>query len=155
MGQGEADKELGGANASNAYAQNVDEAEGLDKIESLQNHPKDEVHEKAVKILETFFGFEDEEDQNLAPTVSLDSLSLAHSELHHVDANTAGIHSTSLQLGAGGGPRAAPPCDTCGARRAVGHMRCRWMRQRRSTSSPTPLRCPKAASTSWPDHRGP
>lgn len=42
----------------------------MDKIESLQNHPKDEIHEKAVKILETFFGFEDEEDQNLAPAVS-------------------------------------------------------------------------------------
>lgn len=50
----------------------MDEAEGLDKIEQLQNHPKDEIHEKAVKILEAYFGFEDEEDQNLAPQVSSD-----------------------------------------------------------------------------------
>lgn len=66
---GEADKELGGGSTQNSYAQNVDEAEGLDKIEQLQNHSKDEIHEKAVKILETYFGFEDEEDQNLAPSV--------------------------------------------------------------------------------------
>jgi importin subunit alpha-1 len=66
---GEADKELGGPGAQNQYAHFVDEAEGLDKIEQLQNHTKDEIHEKAVKILETYFGFEDEEDQNLAPSV--------------------------------------------------------------------------------------
>uniref|UniRef100_A0A7S0QX25 Importin subunit alpha n=2 Tax=Pyramimonas obovata TaxID=1411642 RepID=A0A7S0QX25_9CHLO len=66
---GEADKELGGAGAQNLYAQHIDEAEGLDKIELLQNHTKDEIHEKAVKILERYFGFEDEDDQNLAPSV--------------------------------------------------------------------------------------
>lgn len=33
---GEAEKELGGANATNPFAQLVDEAEGLDKIEDLQ-----------------------------------------------------------------------------------------------------------------------
>mmetsp|Transcript_16449 Transcript_16449/g.22734 ORF Transcript_16449/g.22734 Transcript_16449/m.22734 type:complete len:539 (-) Transcript_16449:1077-2693(-) len=66
---GEADKELGGPGAVNQFSQFLDEAEGLDKIEQLQNHSKDEIHEKAVKILETYFGFEDEEDQNLAPTV--------------------------------------------------------------------------------------
>lgn len=66
---GEADKELGGPGATNMYSQHIDEAEGLDKIELLQNHNKDEIHEKAVKILERYFGFEDEEDQNLAPSV--------------------------------------------------------------------------------------
>jgi hypothetical protein len=33
---GEAEKELGGAAATNPFAQLVDEAEGLDKIEDLQ-----------------------------------------------------------------------------------------------------------------------
>eukprot|EP00976_Prorocentrum_cordatum_P019959 404483-Prorocentrum_minimum.AAC.1 len=66
---GEADKELGGVGAQNLYTQYVDEADGLDKIELLQNHNKDEIHEKAVKILERYFGFEDEDDQNLAPSV--------------------------------------------------------------------------------------
>lgn len=72
---GEAEKELGGGSASNVYAQYIDEATGLDKIEQLQNHTKDEIHDKAVKILETYFGFEDEEeeDQNLAPAVDPNS----------------------------------------------------------------------------------
>lgn len=36
---GEAEKELGGANGTNPFAQLVDEAEGLDKIEDLQVGP--------------------------------------------------------------------------------------------------------------------
>jgi importin subunit alpha-1 len=51
----------------NQYAAFVDEAEGLEKIEHLQNHTNNDIYEKAVKIMETYFGLEDEEDQNLAP----------------------------------------------------------------------------------------
>ena len=53
--------------AVNAYAAFVDEAEGLEKIEQLQNHPNNDIYDKAVKIMETYFGLEEEEDQNLAP----------------------------------------------------------------------------------------
>ncbi len=63
---GACDKEDAGA-ADNAYAAYVDEAEGLEKIEQLQNHPNNDIYEKAVKIMEQYFGLEEEEDQNLAP----------------------------------------------------------------------------------------
>ena len=66
---GEAEKELSGAGGSNPYAQLVDEAEGLDKIEELQNHTNEDIYDKAVNILETFFDVEDGEVENLAPQV--------------------------------------------------------------------------------------
>lgn len=49
--------------------QAVDEAEGLDKIEELQNHSHEDIYDKAVLILETFFDVEDGEAENLAPQV--------------------------------------------------------------------------------------
>ncbi|CAL5345776.1 unnamed protein product [Camellia sinensis] len=49
---GEADKEGGMNNGINLYAQTIDESDGLDKIENLQTHDNNEIHEKAVKILE-------------------------------------------------------------------------------------------------------
>jgi hypothetical protein len=51
----------------NHYADVVDKSEGLDKIEQLQNHVNNEIYEKAVKILEAYFGLEDEEDASVAP----------------------------------------------------------------------------------------
>ncbi|KAK9215285.1 hypothetical protein WN944_007289 [Citrus x changshan-huyou] len=39
----------------NQYAQLVEEAEGLEKIENLQSHDNNEIREKAVKILETYW----------------------------------------------------------------------------------------------------
>eukprot|EP00898_Chlorokybus_atmophyticus_P004637 jgi/Chlat1/5174/Chrsp33S05153 len=66
---GEHDKEQGMTGGINLYAQWVDEAEGLEKIEQLQNHSNNDIYEKAVKILEVYFGLEDDEDQNLAPAV--------------------------------------------------------------------------------------
>jgi len=65
---GEADKELGTTDGMNIYAQFIDEAEGLEKIENLQSHNNNDIYEKAVKILETYFGLEDEEP-NLAPAI--------------------------------------------------------------------------------------
>ena len=58
-----------GANATNQYANMVDEAEGLDKIEDLQNHEQEEIYDKAANILEAFFDIEDGEVENLAPQV--------------------------------------------------------------------------------------
>lgn len=44
----------------NYFAQLIDEAEGLEKIENLQSHDNNEIYEKAVKILETYWLEEDE-----------------------------------------------------------------------------------------------
>ena len=42
--------------------------EGLDKLEQLQNHSNEDVYKKAVHILETYFGLDDEEDDDgIAP----------------------------------------------------------------------------------------
>ena len=60
-----------GATAANKYASLVDEAEGLDKIEDLQNHEQEEIYDKAANILEAFFDVEDGEVENLAPQVGL------------------------------------------------------------------------------------
>ncbi|KAK9829264.1 hypothetical protein WJX72_004853 [[Myrmecia] bisecta] len=66
---GEVEKELSGPNGVNPYAQLVDEADGLDKIEELQNHTNEDIYDKAVTILETYFDVEDSEVENLAPQV--------------------------------------------------------------------------------------
>eukprot|EP01037_Dinobryon_pediforme_P016663 gene16663-16843_t len=49
----------------------IDEAGGVDKLENLQEHENQEVYERAVRIIEKYFGTEDEnESENLAPAVS-------------------------------------------------------------------------------------
>ncbi|KAL8121529.1 importin subunit alpha-2-like [Apium graveolens] len=62
---GEAEKNLGNSGEVNYYAQLIDEAEGLEKIENLQSHDNNEIYEKAVKILETYWL--EEEDDTLPP----------------------------------------------------------------------------------------
>lgn len=58
---GEAEKSAGNTGEVNSYAQMIDDAEGLEKIENLQSHDNNEIYEKAVKILETYW-LEDEEE---------------------------------------------------------------------------------------------
>ncbi|KAM7278886.1 hypothetical protein ACFE04_006020 [Oxalis oulophora] len=60
---GEAEKTMGNNGDVNYYAQLIDEADGLEKIESLQSHDNNEIYEKAVKILETYWL--EEEDETL------------------------------------------------------------------------------------------
>jgi len=48
------------------YGQIIDQEGGLDKIEQLQNHQMNEIYEKAMKIIQKYFGFEDD-DSALAP----------------------------------------------------------------------------------------
>ncbi|KAF5190830.1 Importin subunit alpha [Thalictrum thalictroides] len=62
---GETEKTLGNTGGVNVYAQYIDEAEGLEKIENLQSHDNTEIYEKAVKILETYWL--EEEDEPLPP----------------------------------------------------------------------------------------
>lgn len=52
---GEAAKSQGDYEDANLYAQMIEDSEGLEKIESLQNHDNDEIYEKAVKLLETYW----------------------------------------------------------------------------------------------------
>ncbi|CAH2078914.1 unnamed protein product [Thlaspi arvense] len=62
---GEAEKLNGNTGDVNFYAQLIDDAEGLEKIENLQSHDNSEIYEKAVKILETYWL--EEEDEALPP----------------------------------------------------------------------------------------
>ncbi|XP_074590132.1 importin subunit alpha-1b-like [Curcuma longa] len=58
---GEVEKNSGASGDVNLYAQMIDEAEGLEKIENLQSHDNTEIYEKAVNILETYWLEEEEE----------------------------------------------------------------------------------------------
>lgn len=56
------------------YCSFVDECDGLEKLELLQEHQSDAVYKKAIDIIETYFGCEDgEEDENLAPALNGDT----------------------------------------------------------------------------------
>jgi len=55
----------------NAYAHKIEACYGLDKIEMLQNHQNNEIYEKAVSILQTYFAAE--EDESVAPTIAPNS----------------------------------------------------------------------------------
>jgi len=57
---GEAEKNMGKTDV-NLNAQLIDDAEGIDKIENLQSHDNNEIYEKAVKILETYWVEDDDE----------------------------------------------------------------------------------------------
>lgn len=53
---------------SNDFAQKIEACQGLDKIEQLQNHLNNEIYEKAVSILETYFAAE--EDNSVTPAIN-------------------------------------------------------------------------------------
>eukprot|EP00607_Mallomonas_marina_P008971 CAMPEP_0182416692 /NCGR_PEP_ID=MMETSP1167-20130531/1064_1 /TAXON_ID=2988 /ORGANISM="Mallomonas Sp, Strain CCMP3275" /LENGTH=545 /DNA_ID=CAMNT_0024589699 /DNA_START=38 /DNA_END=1675 /DNA_ORIENTATION=+ len=59
-------------NADNEeYTKLIDEAEGIEKLENLQEHEHLDVYEKAVHIIEEYFNGEDEvESENLAPAAT-------------------------------------------------------------------------------------
>ncbi|KAK2411633.1 importin subunit alpha-2 [Trifolium repens] len=59
---GKAEKSFGNMRDDvNLYARMINDAEGLVKIEYLQSHDNNEISEKAVKILKTYYLLEDEE----------------------------------------------------------------------------------------------
>ncbi|OMO58391.1 Armadillo [Corchorus olitorius] len=62
---GEAEKAASGGEF-NRFAQLIEDAEGVEKIENLQSHDNNEIYEKAVKILETYWL--EEEDETLPAT---------------------------------------------------------------------------------------
>ncbi|KAL5700296.1 hypothetical protein ACHQM5_025756 [Ranunculus cassubicifolius] len=63
---GEVDKTMGITQGVNVFAQMIDDAEGLEKIENLQSHDNSEIYEKAVKVLETYW-LEDDDDESSPP----------------------------------------------------------------------------------------
>ena len=58
------------AGAENPFLVPFDEAEGVDKLEALQSHHNEEIYEKAVNLLERYFGEEDGDDENLLPNAA-------------------------------------------------------------------------------------
>ena len=62
---GEAKKDMGNTRGVNLYAQYINDVEGLEKIENLQSHDNNEIYEKAVKILGTYWLEDDEYDQTI------------------------------------------------------------------------------------------
>jgi HEAT repeat protein len=59
-------KNTGGQNPMAVF---ISEADGLNKIEELQQHSNNDIYERCIKILETYFGVEDEEEMaEIAPT---------------------------------------------------------------------------------------
>eukprot|EP00554_Chaetoceros_debilis_P003005 CAMPEP_0194083734 /NCGR_PEP_ID=MMETSP0149-20130528/9733_1 /TAXON_ID=122233 /ORGANISM="Chaetoceros debilis, Strain MM31A-1" /LENGTH=540 /DNA_ID=CAMNT_0038766185 /DNA_START=100 /DNA_END=1722 /DNA_ORIENTATION=- len=64
-----------GKQSGRDYMGFVDECDGLDKIENLQEHENHNVYDKAVYIIEQYFGVEDGEDENLVPTINGDTFS--------------------------------------------------------------------------------
>eukprot|EP01023_Acetabularia_acetabulum_P017932 TRINITY_DN1901_c2_g1_i2.p1 TRINITY_DN1901_c2_g1~~TRINITY_DN1901_c2_g1_i2.p1 ORF type:complete len:546 (+),score=122.34 TRINITY_DN1901_c2_g1_i2:163-1800(+) len=58
---GESRKNQGGPDARNVFVGYVEDADGVSKLEELQNHQHEDVYKKAVKLLETFFETEQEE----------------------------------------------------------------------------------------------
>ena len=49
-------------NGTNQMALYISEAEGLSKIEDLQQHSNNEIYERSIKMLETYFGVEEEDE---------------------------------------------------------------------------------------------
>ena len=54
----------------NPHALTVERAQGLEKIDNLQNHENNDIYERAVKMLEKYFGAVDEESEGLAPQIA-------------------------------------------------------------------------------------
>ena len=64
---GEDEKEKAGSEMNDMVSL-VEEADGMEKLEQLQSHANDDIYQRAVKILESYFGEEgEEEDGELEP----------------------------------------------------------------------------------------
>jgi len=61
-------EDLKDQNGENPHAMTVEQANGLEKIDNLQQHENNNIYERAVKILEKYFGAVDE-DEGDAPEI--------------------------------------------------------------------------------------
>lgn len=57
----------------NQMATYVEEADGLNRIQQLQYHENNKIYEQAVKIVETYFGVEEEEDLEITPGMDMNA----------------------------------------------------------------------------------
>eukprot|EP00708_Paratrimastix_pyriformis_P002361 GAFH01001107.1.p1 GENE.GAFH01001107.1~~GAFH01001107.1.p1 ORF type:complete len:624 (-),score=231.06 GAFH01001107.1:91-1719(-) len=87
----------------NKYAQEIEEAGGVTKIDQLQRHANQEIYTKASSLIETYFGEEGEaEDTTIAPSTTEGGQFSFHVEL------PAGTPQLSAAPGAAPAPAAAP-----------------------------------------------
>ena len=85
-----------GMKLNKEYASFVDECSGLTLIEALQEHECEDIYDKAVFIIETYFGAEDEvEDENLAPQVEGGTFSFGIPNAKDVDGDGCPANSQS------------------------------------------------------------
>jgi len=66
------EKDAKSSSGLNEYATFIEEADGLTKIEELQNHSNNDIYEKAVKILEVYFAAE-EDESSITPGIDQNS----------------------------------------------------------------------------------
>lgn len=90
----------GDSSDGNIYAKVMDEAGGIDGLEKLQEHENIKIYEKAVSIIEKFFGAEDEESENLAPTFTSNEFNfgIQTTGKSDVDFGAGFIHANSNQF---------------------------------------------------------
>jgi len=58
------------ANVLEKFVDIVSDCGGLSAIEELQNHENTQIYSRAVKVLETYFGAEEEEETNIVPDIT-------------------------------------------------------------------------------------
>lgn len=86
-----------GKNANRDYAGMVDECDGLDALEELQEHEYEQVYEKSVSIIETYFGVEEGEDENLVPEVDGNMFSFG-ANVEKIDEHASDFYGTQQPL---------------------------------------------------------
>lgn len=79
VGQKQADAN----DVDNVYAQMIEQEGGLDKIEQLQQHPREQIYQKVYSIIETYFpmdGSDDEADMDVPGVASGGSFSFQQAD---------------------------------------------------------------------------
>jgi len=69
----------------------LDEAGGVERIEALQEHENEEIYEKSLKIIETYFQDQETEDQSLAPQTMGDNFAFGANQMQMMVAPTGGF----------------------------------------------------------------
>lgn len=67
-----AKKDSAKTSSLNQYAEQVEGCNGLDGLENLQRHDNEEIYDKSIALLRTYFESEEDEDAMAAPAVDQD-----------------------------------------------------------------------------------